>query len=151
MTDPEHLLVDFETRLAETTRMAEQVRTSLDAVNATARSGDGKVMVTVNASGNVVDLRLPDGDLAATVLNTIRRAQSQLADAVRTAMPTELADTAVVAELDSQYRTAYPEPARELRRTLRLGPEDEATRDRPAPRRTRGDDEPEFGDRTLLR
>jgi hypothetical protein len=152
MTDPEHLLADFETRMAATTRTAEQVRTSLDAVNATARSGDGKVVVTVNASGNVVDLRLPDGDLAATVLNTIRRAQSQLADAVRTAMPAELDGTAVLAELDSQYRTAYPEPAREPRRTLRFGPEDEATPDRPhRPRPARGDDEPEFGDRTLLR
>lgn len=152
MTDPEHLLADFETRLAETTRMAEQVRTSLDAVNATARTGDGKVVVTVNASGNVVDLRLPDGELAATVLDTIRRAQSQLADAVRTAMPADLADTAVMTELDTQYRTAYPEPARDPRRTLRLGPEDEATPGRPPrPRPARGDDEPEFGDRTLLR
>ena len=132
MTDPEHLLADYEDRMAATTRMAEQVRTGLDAVNTTARSSDGKVVVTVNASGNVVDLRLPDTDLAATVLNTIRRAQSQLADAVRTAMPAELRGTAVLAELDSQYRTAYPEPARK-------------------PRPARGDDEPEFGDRTLLR
>ena len=158
MTDPEHLLADFETRLAETTRKAEQVRASLDTVNATARSGDGQVAVTVNASGNVVDLRLPDADLAVTVLNTIRRAQSQLADAVRTAMPAELTDTSLMAELDTQYRTAYPEPApepaRSPRRSLRIGPEDEAMPDRPAPHRpapARGDDEPEFGDRTLLR
>jgi YbaB/EbfC DNA-binding family len=147
MTDPEHLLADYEARMAATTRMAEQVRTSLDAVNATARSGDGKVVVTVNASGNVVDLRLPDAELAATVLNTIRRAQSQLADAVRTAMPAELDGTAVLAELDSQYRTAYPEPAREPRRTRHEVTPDRAPRPRPA----RGDDEPEFGDRTLLR
>lgn len=154
MTDPEHLLADYEARMAETTRIAEQVRTSLDAVSATARSGDGKVVVTVNASGNVVDLRLADNELAASVLNTIRRAQSRLADAVRTTMPAELANTAVITELDAQYRAAYPEPAQEPRRTLRLGPEDEATPDRPAPRRqppTRGEDEPEFGDRTLLR
>lgn len=158
MTDPEHLLADFETRLADTTRMAEQVRTSLDAVSATARSGDGKVLVTVNASGNVVDLRLPDGELAVAVLNTIRRAQSQLADAVRTAMPADLEGTAVMTELDAQYRTAYPEPvpepARSPRRSLRIGPEDEAMSDRSAPRKpapARGDDEPEFGDRSLLR
>jgi len=156
MTDPEHLLADFETRLAETTRKAEQVRTSLDAVSVTARSGDGKVVVTVNASGNVVDLRLPDADLTVTVLSTIRRAQSQLAGAVRATMPAELTDTALMSELDTQYRTAYPEPAQEParspRRSLRLGPEDEVPPDRPhRPAPARGDDEPEFGDRTLLR
>jgi glucose/arabinose dehydrogenase len=159
MTDPESLLADFETKLAETTRKAEQVRAGLDAVSATARSGDGKVVVTVNASGNVVDLMLPDADLAASVLNTIRRAQSRLADAARTTMPAELTGTALMDELDAQYRTAYPEPTPEAnrspRRSLRLGPEDdrEVTPDRPAPRRPRPDpgDEPEYGDRTLLR
>jgi hypothetical protein len=161
MTDPEALLAGYEARMAETTRMAEQVRAGLEAVSATARSGDGKVAVTVNASGNVVDLRLPDAELAATVLSTIRRAQSQLADAARTAMPAELTGTAVLAELDNQYRTAYPEPAaeptaRSVRRSLRIGTEDDhdTPPDRPVPRPPRpkpGDEEPEYGDRTLLR
>jgi hypothetical protein len=156
MTDPERLLADFEARLAETTSMAEQVRAGLDATSATARSGDGKVAVTVNATGNVVDLRLPDPDLAATVLATIRRAQSQLADAVHTAMPKELAGTAVLAELDTQYRTSYPTPGptRTTRQHLRLGAEDEEAPERPAPRRPRpapDGEEPEYGDRSLLR
>jgi hypothetical protein len=155
MTDPERLLADYEARLAETTRMAEQVRAGLDKTSATARSGDGKVVVTVNASGNVVDLRLPDPDLAATVLATLRQAQSQLADAVHRAMPTELTGTEVLADLDTQYRAAYPvpEPARSPRRHLRLGAEDtEDTPERPRrPRPAQDGEEPEYGDRTLLR
>lgn len=151
MTDPEGLLADYEARMAETTRRAEQVRAGLAAVTATARSADGKVAVTVNASGNVVGLTLPDGDLASTLLSTIRRAQSQLADAVRTTMPADLAGTTLMAELDTQYRTAYPqpEPARSPRRLMRLGPEEEREAERPRrPRSAPGDD---YDDRTLLR
>lgn len=153
MTDPEDLLADYSARMAETTRMAEQVRDGLATVTATARSADGKIAVTVNASGNVVDLRLPDPDLAATVLTMIRRAQSQLADAVRTAMPAELAGTAVLAELDTQYRTAYPEPAsaRAPRRSLRLGAEEDQAVEPARTRRPRPPSDEEYGDRTLLR
>jgi hypothetical protein len=155
MTDPERLLADFEARLAETTRRAEQVRAGLERTSATARSADGRVAVTVNASGNVVGLRLPDPELAATVLATLRQAQSQLAAAARTAMPAELTGTDVLAELDTQYRTAYPEPAppsRPTRRHLRLGAEDEETPERPRRQRPERDgEEPEYGDRTLLR
>lgn len=154
MTDPEHLLADYNARMAETTRMAEQVRDGLAAVSATARSADGKFAVTVNAAGNVVDLRLPDPDLATTILTMIRRAQSQLADAVRTAMPAELAGSAVLAELDTQYRTSYPEPAsdRAPRRSLRLGVEEEHAVEPVRTRRPRPpSDGEEYGDRTLLR
>jgi hypothetical protein len=154
MTDPEDLLADHSARMAETTRMAEQVRDGLAAVSATARSADGKLAVTVNASGNVVDLRLPDPDLAATVLTLIRRAQSQLADAVGAAMPAELAGSAVLTELDTQYRTAYPEPAagRAPRRSLRLGAEEDHAAEPVRSRRPRPpSDNEEYGDRTLLR
>lgn len=146
MTDPEGLLADYEARMAETIHRAEQVRAGLAAVTATARSADGKVAVTVNASGNVVGLTLPDSDLASTLLATIRRAQGQLADAVRTIMPADLAGTALMAELDTQYRTTYPqpEPARAPRRLMRLGAEEEREAERPH-RSAPGDD------RTLLR
>jgi hypothetical protein len=155
MTDPDRLLADFEARLAETTRMAEQVRAGLDATTATARSGDGKVAVTVNASGNVVDLRLPDPDLAAIVLTTLRQAQSQLADAAHKAMPPELTGTDVLTELDTQYRASYPvpQPSRPTRRHLRLGAEEtEEPPKRPSrPHPPQDGEDPEYGDRTLLR
>lgn len=156
MTDPDALLAEYEAKLAETTRRAEQVRSGLAATNATARSADGRIAVTVDASGNVVDLRLPDPDLATAVLDTIRRAQSRLADAARAAMPADLAGSALLAELDTQYRTAYPEPAppQRPRQSLRIGAEDDRAAEPDRPRRQRptpGDDDPGYGDRTLLR
>jgi hypothetical protein len=156
MTDPDGLLAEFEARLAETTRKAEQVHAGLAATNATAGSADGRIAVTVNASGNVVDLRLPDAELAAAILDTIRRAQSRLADAARKAMPAELSDTDLVSELDTQYRKAYPEPPAppRPRQKLRFGAEEDraaasgpSRRQRPKP----GGDDTEYGDRTLLR
>ena len=155
MTDPDALLADFEERLAETTRQAEQVRAGLAATRATAQSADGRIAVTVNASGNVVDLRLPDADLAAAVLDTIRRAQSRLADAARAAMPADLAGSAVLTELDTQYRTTYPEPPPppRPRQSLRFGAEEDraAEPDRPRARRQKPDDDTDYGNRSLLR
>jgi len=158
MTDPEHLFGDYAAKLEEAQRTAEEVRSTLDSVRSTARADDGRVAVTVNASGNVVDLRLPDADLAATVLRTIRQAQARLAETVHTSAPPSLAGSAVLAELDTQYRTNYPEPAPDdqprPRRTLRLGTDDEpAPPPQAAPRRPRpeppGPDD--FADRNLLR
>ncbi|TDV47839.1 YbaB/EbfC family nucleoid-associated protein [Actinophytocola oryzae] len=152
MTHPDDVIAGFEERLAETTRTAEQVRTGLAALRATARSADGKVAVTVDSGGNLVDLRLPDPELAALIVNTVRQAQSQLADAARATMPA-LAGSDIMAELDAQYRAAYPAPPpvqQHLRRSMRLGAQEE----RQAPKRTRPprpDDDTEFGDRTLLR
>lgn len=155
MTDPNQLLTDFEARLAETTRVAEQVRSGLDSVNAAARSADGKVAVTVDAAGNVVDLRLSDAELAATVLSTIRRAQSRLAGAVHKSMPAELAGTELVAELDERYRTTYPaEPEPTRARSLRLGAEEERAAEQARPRKPRATspgDDGDYGDRGLLR
>jgi len=72
-------------------------------------------------------------------------------------MPADLAGTAVLAELYSQYRSTYPEeaPARSSRRLMRLGADEESDAERPVPRRPRSapgsEDGPEYGDRTLLR
>jgi hypothetical protein len=155
MTDPDALLAEYDAKLAETTRRAEQVRAGLAATTASAQSTDGRIGVTVNASGNVVDLRLPDADLAGAILDTIRRAQARLAEAARSAMPSELAGSDLMAELDTQYRTAYPEPEPpdRPRQSLRFGAEEDraVTPDRPRRPRPTPDDDPGYGDRTLLR
>lgn len=159
VTDP---LVDFEAKLAAAQRRAEQVRDGLDRTRATASSDDGQITVTVNASGNVVDLKLgtrekAGPELAEEILRTIRTAQSKLADAVHTTMAPTLAGTELLAELDRQYRAGYPapEPARAANRTLRLGAEaDRAAEPAPARRRAPRPDEDtdtHYGERNLLR
>ena len=166
--NPEEVLVDYEAKLAEVTRRAEQVRDGLARTTVTGRSTDGHISVTVNASGNVVGLKLadaacdqPGAELAEAILRTIARTQSQLAGAVQAAMAPELAGSNVLTELDTQYRTTYPEPPpdtpRPGRRTLRIGPEDDtAVPTEPTPRRQRpkpdgNPDDTDYGDRNLLR
>jgi len=156
MTDPEQLFVDYQARLDEAQRKAEQVRAGLSAITATERSADGQVTVTVNASGNVTDLRITPGgrqgaELAQAVMNTMRRAQSKLASAVQNQLPPAIAD-----ELTRQYSGMYPapppEPPQGPRRTMRLGAQPDATpaRRRRAPRPGEQDDT-DYSNRGLLR
>lgn len=163
MTDPDQLIAEYEQKIEAERRKAEQIRDGLTAVRATARSDDGQVTVTVNATGNVVDLRLTDGprdkpgpELAQDIMHTLRRAQSRIAEEVHA----RLADTAppaTLAELENQYRTTYPapvaEPKEQRRRTLRIGAEEELPTAPARPRRPRPqpEEDVEYGDRNLLR
>lgn len=163
--NPEDVLVDYEAKLAEVTRRAEQVREGLARTSVTGRSADGHISATVNASGNVVGLKLADAacdqsgaDLAQAILRTVARAQSELAEAVRASMAPELAGSDLLAELDTQYRTNFPEPPpdtpRTGRRTLRIGAEDDPavpTERTPRRPRTKPDDDTDYTNRNLLR
>lgn len=157
--DPEQLFADYEARLEEVQRKAEQVTAGLKAAAVTERSDDGQVTVTVNSSGNVTDLRIAPGgrqgpDLAQSIMATMRRAQSRLADAVQHTVPATVG-TDLMAELTGQYRRAYPAPPPEPRnpqRTMRLGTDPEAPPPaRPPRRRPAPGDDTDYSDRGLLR
>ncbi len=156
--DQEQLFADHEARLDEVTRRAEQVRAGMDRVAVTERSEDGQVAVTVDARGNVTDLRIAPGgrqgpELAQLVMATMRRAQSGLGDAIQHTVPAEVGTT-MMTELTDQYRRAYPAPPPEKRgprQTLRLGAEPDAAPARPARRRPAPGDDPDYADRGLLR
>jgi DNA-binding protein YbaB len=161
--DPEQLIAGVELDIEQARSRARAVQDGLSAVRVTERSDDGQVQVTVNATGNVVDLRLADGprakqgaELAQDILHTMRRAQSRLADAVHD----RLADTAppeTLAAMGDQYRTTFTAPREEpkdrRRRTMRIGAGEDLPVARPRPARPgpRPDDDPDFGDRNLLR
>jgi DNA-binding protein YbaB len=160
MTDPEQLLADYEKKAAEAQQRAEHIRDGLAAVRVTERTSDGRIAVTVNSTGNLVDLRLAPHDkagpeLAQDILRTLRRAQSRIGDAVQDGLG-DAAGPETLAELTRQYRAAYPavDPAEPRRRTLlRLGAQAEEEQSRPARRDRAAPDDagPDYGDRNLLR
>ena len=162
MPETDQLFADYEAKLEQAQQRAERVRDGLAEVRVREHSADGQIEVTVNATGNVVDLRLGNGareqsgsEIARVILNTMRRAQSKLADAVREAIPT-LEGTDTMTELMSQYHTAFPVPEPHAvpgrPPTMRFGPEEtDSTPDpagarperpkRPVRRSTDGEDE----------
>ena len=159
--DPEQLFADYESKLADVQRKAEQVSAGLKAAVVTERSEDGQVSVTVNASGNVTDLRVAPGtrqgpELAQTIMVTMRRAQSRLAEAVQRTVPATVG-AGLMTELTDQYRRTYPAPPPEPqgpRRTMRLGPDAGAPPPSPARaprRRPASGEDTDFSDRGLLR
>jgi DNA-binding protein YbaB len=84
----------------------------------TASSANGVVRVTVGADGNVTGLELgdkvrtmPPADLAAQILDTMRRAQSGIADRVSDVMTEQLGDEdqETRAEMLGTLRTRFPQ------------------------------------------
>jgi hypothetical protein len=69
----------------------------------------------------------------------------------------EVAGPGTLAELEKQYRTTYPplaeEPKDRRRRTLRIGAEEDlpTAQSRAGRPRPRSEDDPDHGDRNLLR
>jgi DNA-binding protein YbaB len=158
--DPEQLFTDYEAKLDEVQRKAEQISAGLKAATVTERSDDGQVTVTVNASGNVIDLRIAPGgrqgpELAQTIMATMRRAQSRLGEAVQRTVPATVG-TSMMTELTDQYRRTYPapppEPPRGPQRTMRLGAEHAMPPPaRPPRRRPDPGDDTDYSNRGLLR
>lgn len=87
--DPEDIIDDFQARVGQRTQQALDFSAQLEQVEATVRSAGGEVTVRVDSAGGLVDLRfhapsetLSRDELAALVLATSRRAQTELAEQV---------------------------------------------------------------------
>lgn len=96
----------------------QQMRAGVQQIAVTESSADGVVTVTVDAGGNVTDLRITDGasgwagaKISAAVLTTMRRAQARLADRVVEVMAGTVGDepSALKAVL-TNYHSKFPEP-----------------------------------------
>lgn len=114
MTSPDQLFADFEAKLAETQRKAEQMRAEIELVSVSERSKDGQIKVTVNHAGNLTGLEIgpiarAKADLDQQIMRTMQAAQSKLADAMQGGVPS-IAGTETMAELIEQLNAAYPEP-----------------------------------------
>jgi DNA-binding protein YbaB len=96
----------------------QQMRAGVAQIAVTETSSDGVVTVTVDAGGNVTDLRVTDGasgwpgtKISTVVLTTMRRAQAKLADRVAEVMTGTVGDepSALDAVL-TNYHSKFPQP-----------------------------------------
>ncbi|WET79648.1 YbaB/EbfC family nucleoid-associated protein [Amycolatopsis sp. QT-25] len=114
MSNPEQLFADFEAKLADAQRKANRMRTEIEGVSVSERSKDGQISVKVNHAGNLVGLEIgpsvrDDPALAQEILRVVQSAQSKLASAMRTGVPS-IAGTETMNELVDQLQSEYPEP-----------------------------------------
>lgn len=135
--------------VAQAKRKAERYRAMQAAagqVSVTESGKDGLVTVTVDAAGNVTDLRITDqvrelsgAQVAAAVLTTLRRAQSRLPERLGEVMAGTIGDDRQTMDtIVGTYRAKFPEPEpeepdpAESRNVRSLGAIEEESR--PAPR-----------------
>jgi DNA-binding protein YbaB len=116
MTDPfaekNAALLRQADAVAEHARRYEEMKAGLAKVSVTESSPDDAVTVTVDANGLVTDLRVEGQDeIAASVLATMRRAQSRLPARAAAVIQSVEDDPAAVEEALAGYRERFPEPA----------------------------------------
>ncbi|MDQ7810027.1 YbaB/EbfC family nucleoid-associated protein [Amycolatopsis sp. A133] len=114
MSNPEQLLASFDAKLVEAKQRGERMQAEMAAVSVAERSPDGQIAVEVNHLGNLVGLEIgpavrEKANLAGEILRTVQRAQSKLAEAVQTGVPS-IAGTETMNELVQQLHHEFPEP-----------------------------------------
>jgi DNA-binding protein YbaB len=114
VSNPEQLFSSFEAEMAEAQRKADRMRAEMETVSVAERSKDGQIAVKVNHLGNLVGLEIGRAarekpDLAGEILRTVQVAQSRLAAAVESGVPS-IAGTETMAELVGRLHREYPEP-----------------------------------------
>jgi DNA-binding protein YbaB len=117
VSNPEQLIADFETRMAESQRKADRMVGEIEAVSVSERSKDGQIGVKVDHAGNLVGLEIgmsvrDKPDLAEAILRTVKSAQSKLAGAMRAGV-TDPVGPEVMNQLVSRLEQAFPAPAPE--------------------------------------
>jgi hypothetical protein len=145
---------DKAERFGATRAQAEQIQV-------TESSADGAVRVTIDSSGAPIDLALsskisgmPPSEVAAVVMDCMRRAQRQLAGQLRHAMAATVgAEEPVIEHVVSGCRQRFGEDQEEDRTEPDPGVHDDDSPQHPTSRyhAAPGADEDDFGDRNYLR
>lgn len=88
-SDPEEDLADWTRRAEEQAALAAVLSQRIEQTTASFESDGGELVVTVDSSGGMSDLRLtaramrlPPGRLASLILDSTRRAQARMAERV---------------------------------------------------------------------
>lgn len=109
------------TEVTENAQRYQKLREGLAGISVTETSPDGRVTLTVDAGGVLTDLHLDDDDarppsqeIEATVLTTLRRAQSRLPERAAEIIGTMESDPDAVCQALSDYREHFPESPPEI-------------------------------------
>ncbi|TCP57414.1 YbaB/EbfC DNA-binding family protein [Tamaricihabitans halophyticus] len=117
--DPDAWQRNYEAKLANIAERNERMIEELEQVQATERSKDGQISVTVNNQGALADLQLGNAlrqregsEVAGEVLRLVSAAQAKVADAVRQGMEPYLGGTAAMDYVVDHLSAAQapPEP-----------------------------------------
>ena len=128
-------MTGWQEQVAENARRYGDLRDRLSRASATHTSQDGVVRVTVSADGAITDLQLADPrqpmtmpELAAQIMNCVRRARAQLPDLIARAMSETVGDgdgtEVVLADAHRRFPQPPPEPVapqRDVVEEMRIG------------------------------
>lgn len=115
---PQQSFSEVAAEVRHTVERLGQLRNQAEQVSVTETSPDGSVTVTVNSGGVLTDLRIVDQDggqsgarIAAQVLETMRKAQSRIADRMSEIMRAD--DPELRDQVLAVYHDRFPEPEAE--------------------------------------
>ena len=126
----------WEQQVAETARRYQQLREKLAQLSITEASGDGAVKVTITASGLLTDLVLrerwrpePLPDIAAEIMDCVRRAQAKIPDLLRQAMSDTIGEQdsnthLLLSEARQRFPEQEPQEPRPARTTQPVSKDD---------------------------
>ena len=118
--DSDDVLRDWQQRAEQQAEFSLELSRRMQETTATVESAGGEVLVTVDHSGGMTDLRLagsamrmPAGELAALILGTGRRAQAamagRMAELVKGMYGADSATTAFIADTYAERFPAQPD------------------------------------------
>jgi DNA-binding protein YbaB len=115
--DADEWLRDWEQRIDDHSRRVQQLSHDIQAATVTCESRGGEVVVTVDSSGGLADLRLTDRaarlsleDLTNVIMGTSRRAQAQMAKRMHEMAAGVLGpDSETAGFISSVYAEKFPE------------------------------------------
>lgn len=116
--DPHDILVDWERRVEEQTRLTTELSQKMEATRATHESNGGEAVVTVDNSGGLADLKLSERamrlspqELASIILDTSRRAQAKMAKQMADLVSSVYGSGSETGEfITSAYTSKFPAP-----------------------------------------
>jgi DNA-binding protein YbaB len=168
MTDAERRIEQWADQVAQKAERYQAMQARVAEITVTESSSDGAVRLTVASSGVVTDLELSDRateqparQLAAQIMDTMRRAQGKLSGQVAEVMQASVGDDQeTVAAVVSSYQQRFPEQpddeappvGSEQMRIGQVEPDDGTPRTQPTRRwRPPGEEDDNGWDRPLLR
>ncbi|QGK71311.1 YbaB/EbfC family DNA-binding protein [Allosaccharopolyspora coralli] len=132
-TDPDAMLAGWRQQIDQKMQQAQQLQDAAKAVQVSQTSRDGVVTVTVDHTGNLVGLDLADAvlrkrpaEISGEVLDTLRQAQSKLAERMRDVMqPVTGDDSDTLEAVVTGFRERFPEAENDTAPTCHPAPADD--------------------------